>query len=135
MAAVRAAEADPVTAGRIHRLPPTAGPPFDLYRRADVFVLASGGENFGLVAAEAAAVGTPVVVSDRTGVASAFAEEEALVVPYDPDATVDAVARVLADPALRARLSEGALRAASRSTWDAVAWQQLDIYREAIAAH
>ena len=48
---------EPATAGRVHRLPPTAGPPLDLYRRGDVFVLASGGENFGLVAAEAAAVG------------------------------------------------------------------------------
>ena len=33
----------PATAGRVHVLPPTAGPPYDLYRRADVFVLASGG--------------------------------------------------------------------------------------------
>ena len=74
---------DPRTAGRVHLLPPTPGPPFDLYRRADVFVLASGGENFGLVAAEAASVGTPVVVSDRTGVAASFGDGEALVVPYD----------------------------------------------------
>ena len=58
MASVRArARRTRVTAGRIHVLPPTPGPPYDLYRRADVFVLASGGENFGLVAAEAAAVG------------------------------------------------------------------------------
>jgi len=134
MNAVRAAVVDPTTHGRVHVLPPTPGPPYDLYRRADVFVLASGGENFGLVAAEAAAVGTPVVVSDRTGVASAFADGEALVVPYDPDATVAAVERVLTDAALRARLSEGALRAAARSTWDDVAAQQEAIYREAIGA-
>ena len=76
--------------------------------------------------------GTPVVVSNRTGVAASFADGEALVVPYDPDATVDAVERVLTDPQLRARLSEGALRAAARSTWDEVAAQQLAIYREAI---
>ena len=75
-----------------------------------------------------------MVVSDRTGVASAFAEGEALVVPYDADATVAAVERVLTDAALRAQLSEGALRAAARSTWDAVAAQQEEIYREAINA-
>jgi glycosyltransferase involved in cell wall biosynthesis len=131
MAAVRAAEADPVTAGRIHLLPPTPGPPFDLYRRADVFVLASGGENFGLVAAEAASVGTPVVVSDRTGIAASFREDEALVVPYDETATVDAIARVLGDADLRTRLAEGALHAARRSTWDAVVDAQLAIYEEA----
>jgi len=132
MHAVRAALVDPATAARLHVLPPTPGPPFDLYRRADVFVLASGGENFGLVAAEAASVGTPVIVSDRTGVAASFGDGEALVVPYDPRATVDAIARVLAEPALRSRLAEGALRAAARSTWDAVVEQQLAIYAEAL---
>ncbi len=43
--------------------------PLDLYREADVFVLPSAGESFGMVAAEAAAAGTPVVVTDRCGVA------------------------------------------------------------------
>ena len=133
MAAVTAAVSDPRTAGRVHLLPPSAGPPFDLYRRADVFVLASGGENFGLVAAEAASVGTPVVVSDRTGVASSFADGEALVVPYDEQATVDAIARVLGDPTLRASLADGALAAARRSTWDAVVDEQVAIYAEALA--
>jgi glycosyltransferase involved in cell wall biosynthesis len=134
MAAVRSAQADPRTAGRIHLVPPTPGPPFDLYRRADVFVLASGGENFGLVAAEAAAVGTAVVVSDRTGIAASFAGGEALVVPYEPEATVEAVTRILADPTLRRRLEQGALRAAQRSTWADVVDAQLAIYGEALAA-
>ena len=133
MSAVTAAVSDPRTAGRVHLLPPSAGPPFDLYRRADVFVLASGGENFGLVAAEAASVGTPVVVSDRTGVAASFAEGEALVIPYDESATVDAVAQVLGDTGLRTRLAEGALHAARRSTWDAVVDEQVAIYEEALA--
>ena len=45
-----------------------------------------------------------------------------------------AVQHVLTDATLRARLSEGALRAAARSTWDDVAAQQEAIYREAIGA-
>ena len=134
MAAVQAALTDPRTAGRIHLLPPTPGPPFDLYRRADLFVLASGGENVGLVAAEAAAVGTPVIASDRTGIAASFGDGEALVVPYDIEATVTAIDRVVHDEALRAALSEGALRAARRSTWDAVVDEQVALYREALEA-
>jgi glycosyltransferase involved in cell wall biosynthesis len=130
---VQAAQADSRTAGRVHLLPPTPGPPFDLYRRADVFVLASGGENFGLVAAEAAAVGTAVVVSDRCGIAAAFEPGEALVVPYDVDATVGAIRQVLQDAALRGQLEQGALRAAARSTWDAVVEQQLALYAQALA--
>ena len=131
LAAIRGAASDPRTAERVHLLPPTPGPPFDHYRRADVFVLASGGENFGLVAAEAASVGTPVIVSDRSGVAASFTKGEALVVPYDVEATVAAVGRVLGDPALRAELAAGALRAAQRTTWDAVVDAQLAIYEEA----
>jgi glycosyltransferase involved in cell wall biosynthesis len=132
-ALVEAAQTDPRTAGRVHLLPPTPGPPFDLYRRADVFVLASGGENFGLVAAEAASVGTAVVVSDRCGVAATFGPGEALVVPYDADATVEAIAQVLGDAALRRSLEEGALRAARRSTWETVVEEQLALYAEALA--
>ena len=54
-----------------------------LYAEADVFALASAGESFGMAAAEAAAAGTPVVATDRCGIASFFADGEALVVPYD----------------------------------------------------
>jgi len=72
-------------------------------------------------------------VSDRCGVAASFEQEEALVVPYDIDATVEAITRILADAALRRRLEEGALRAAGRSTWDAVVDKQLALYAEALA--
>lgn len=129
---IDAARADPATRDRVHRLPPSDGPPFDLYRRADVFVLASGGENFGLVAAEAAAVGTPVVVSNRSGVAASFAPGEALVVPYAQEATIEAIARVLDDVELRGRLERGALAAARRSSWDDVVDAQVGLYDEAL---
>ncbi|MBA2296184.1 MAG: glycosyltransferase [Actinobacteria bacterium] len=132
MRAIEAARADPATRGRVHLLPPSPGPPFHLYRRADVFVLASGGENFGLVAAEAASVGTPVVVSDRSGVATAFGPGEALVVPYEKEATIAAIDRVLSDEGLRRSLAEGARRAAERSTWDTVVDRQLELYAEAL---
>jgi hypothetical protein len=54
------------------------------------------------------------------------------VIPYGEDETVDAVTRVVGDDGLRAALSAGALRAAARSTWDAVADAQLALYREAV---
>src|SRR5207248_757884 len=92
---------------RVHRLPMTEEPPFELYPQADVFVLPSEGESFGMVAAEAAAAGTPVIVSDRCGVADYFRHGEALVVPPERAAVVDAVRRVLTDEALRERLSRG----------------------------
>jgi glycosyltransferase involved in cell wall biosynthesis len=126
---VRAAQADERTAGRIHVLPPTEESPSDLYPQADVFVLASAGESFGMVAAEAAAAGTPVVVTDRCGVASFFHEGEALVVRYESAAVIEAVRRVLTDPELRERLVRGGVAAAKRTSWDHVTDAQEEIYR------
>jgi glycosyltransferase involved in cell wall biosynthesis len=117
------------TGGRIHVLPPTPEPPLDLYPEADVFVLASEGESFGMVAAEAAAAGTPVIVTDRCGIAASFRKGEALVVPYDREAVVDAIGRVISDGELRRRLSEGALEAARRTSWDSVTDVQEALYR------
>jgi glycosyltransferase involved in cell wall biosynthesis len=104
---------------RVHVLGPTDGPPLGLYRLADVFVLPSAGESFGMAAAEAAAAGTPVVVTDRCGVADFLADGEALVVPDDRKAILDAVRRVAA---------------ARRSSWDAVTDRQEELYRLAVAS-
>jgi glycosyltransferase involved in cell wall biosynthesis len=118
------------TAGRVHTLPITDEPPRELYPQADVFVLASEGESFGMVAAEAAAAGTPVIVSDRCGVAGFFEDGEALVVPYDHAAVVDAVRRVLTDEELRERLAKGGVAAARRTSWDLITDLQEEIYRD-----
>ena len=130
---VRAAQSDPSTAGRIHAEPPSEGPPWDLYRAADVFVLPSAGESFGMVAAEAAAVGTPVVVTDRCGVAGFFRESEAMIVPYEDGAVIDAIGRVLADGSLREHLAAGGLEAARRCSWERVTDVQEELYRAAAA--
>jgi len=118
---------------RVHRLPMTEQRPLDLYPQADVFVLPSEGESFGMVAAEAAAAGTPVIVSDRCGVAGFFEPGEALVVPSERGAIVEAVRRVLNDEALRERLSRGGIAAAQRTSWDHVAEIQEQIYRDVAA--
>jgi glycosyltransferase involved in cell wall biosynthesis len=71
-------------------------------------------------------------VSDRCGVAEFFGDGEALVVPYDRDAVVAAIRRVLSDPALREQLSRGGVEAARRTSWDRVADVQAQIYRAVI---
>jgi glycosyltransferase involved in cell wall biosynthesis len=118
---------------RVHRLPMTEEPPRTLYPQADVFVLPSEGESFGMVAAEAAAAGTPVIVSDRCGIAGFF-DGEALVVPYEREAIVGSIRRVLTDAALRAQLRHGGPAAARRMSWDHVTDVQEAIYREALAS-
>ena len=75
-----------------------------------------------------------MIVSDRCGIAGFFEEGEALVVPYERDAVVDAVRRVVTDPALRERLARGGLEAAHRMSWDRVTDRQEAIYRDVLAS-
>jgi glycosyltransferase involved in cell wall biosynthesis len=120
------------TAGRIHQLGPVEQP-LELYPDADVFVLASEGESFGMVAAEAAAAGTPVVVTDRCGVSEVLGPDGALVVTHDRAALLDAVSRVLLDPALAATLRTRGREIAAANAWPVMVERQEQIYREALA--
>jgi glycosyltransferase involved in cell wall biosynthesis len=122
-----AVEAAVRATGRIHTLGAVENP-LDLYGDADVFVLPSAGESFGLVAAEAAACGTPVVVTDRCGVTEFFEPGEAVVVPYDENALRSAIERVLADDELRAQLAKGGRAAAARNSTAAMVDKQEQIF-------
>jgi glycosyltransferase involved in cell wall biosynthesis len=92
----------------------------DCYDRADLFVLATLQETYGMAVAEALACGLPVV-STTTGAIPDLVGEEAglLVAPGDTKALTDALARVIDDADLRARLAEGARRVRDRlPTWE-----------------
>jgi glycosyltransferase involved in cell wall biosynthesis len=80
-----------------------------VYDGADVFVLATLYEGYGMVVAEALAHGLPVVAT-RTGAIGDLVEPSAgvLVPPGDSVALAAALARVTGEPAYRARLAEGA---------------------------
>jgi glycosyltransferase involved in cell wall biosynthesis len=88
------------------------------YRDADVFVLPSQNENFGNTAAEAVACGTPVLLTDRCGVAALVGDRAGLVVPYSLEALTAGLKRLLNDLALRQRLREGCASAARELGWD-----------------
>ncbi|QFG21985.1 D-inositol-3-phosphate glycosyltransferase [Actinomadura sp. WMMB 499] len=106
----------------------------DWYRAADVTVVPSHSESFGLVAVESQACGTPVVASRVGGLCTAVADGESgvLVAGHDP-ADYAAVLRRLADPALHARLSRGAVRHARAFGWDATVEALLDVYTGAMS--
>jgi glycosyltransferase involved in cell wall biosynthesis len=99
------------------------------YADADIFVLASAHENFGMVAAEAAAAGVPVVVTDRCGVAE-FLADAATVVPYDVGEVRDAVSSLLEEPERAARLAAAGRRATAALAWPEIVRRQEEIYRE-----
>jgi glycosyltransferase involved in cell wall biosynthesis len=116
---------------RVHFVGPT-GDPGGAYADADVFVLPSRNESFGMVAAEAAAAGAAIVVTDRCGVAELLDGRGAIVVPCAVAPIRIAIEKLLADPELRARLGAGARDVARETTWDAVAARQEDLYRLAL---
>lgn len=85
------------------------------YASADVFVLASLHEGFGMVITEALAHGLPVVASDGGALAQTLPADAGLQVPAGEAAPLQAaLARVLTDAALRERLGAGARAAAAR---------------------
>jgi glycosyltransferase involved in cell wall biosynthesis len=103
------------------------------YRDADVFVLPSQNENFGNTAGEAVAAGTPVVVTDKCGIAPLLADVAGLVVRHDVTAIAQAIARVLCEPGLHARLSAGCERVAAKLDWDQPAEQMENLYEQLVA--
>ena len=83
-----------------------------LYARADLFVMPSLYEGYGMALAEAMARGLPIVAT-RAGAAADTAPDEAAlkVGPGDPVALAEALRRAIGDRELRARLAEASWRA------------------------
>jgi D-inositol-3-phosphate glycosyltransferase len=83
---------------------------FALFRAADAALLSSSWESFGLVVAEALAVGTPVIATAVGGVTEVIRDgvNGLLVAPRDPAALAAAIERFFADERLQARLRAAA---------------------------
>ncbi len=100
------------------------------YRAADLVIVPSYSESFGLVALEAQACGTPVVATEVGGLRTAVADgiSGVLVDGHDPKAWSSVIARLLQEPQRRILLSMGAIEHASHFGWDVTARGTLDIY-------
>jgi glycosyltransferase involved in cell wall biosynthesis len=92
-----------------------------LYAGALAVVQASYLEGFGLPPLEAAAHGTPAVVSDLPCFAETLGDAALRVPPGDADALADALLRIAGDDALRARLGAAARDRAAAYTWERAA--------------
>jgi len=100
-----------------------------LYRNADLFVLPSLYEGFGLPPLEAMACGTPVVTSNVSSLPEVVGDAGLTVDPTDVYALANAMSRVLQDSRLRQEMVEKGLARTVQFTWLRAARQLRDIYQ------
>ena len=102
------------------------------YRAADVVLVPSRSESFGLVALEAAACGTPVVATSVGGLQTLVHHGESgfLVAGRDPGGFARHIDAVLADPSLGAHLGAGGVRIARDFTWSTTAARLRRVYAD-----
>jgi glycosyltransferase involved in cell wall biosynthesis len=106
----------------------------EAYVDADVFVLPSRYEVFGLVILEASACGTPVIVTTRCGIAD-LVTEIGLVVEYDAKQMKDALFTMLSDDQLRQRLgARGKAIVRDKFDYPKIAEQLVAVYKSAAEA-
>lgn len=108
-----------------------------LIAAADVQVIPSIYEPFGLVALEAAALGTPLITSNTGGLADIAGNNCGLTFePENPEQLALAIERVLADPkAAQQRSTLLTHRLHTEFNWSSIADQTIDTYRKAQSAH
>ena len=105
----------------------------DVYRAADMFVLSSRYEPFGMTAIEAMASGTPTVVTVHGGLyrALTFGRHALFADPFDREDLGITMAKILRHPRLRMRLARmGAHKARSLFTWTGIAQQLVSVVEQ-----
>jgi len=137
LADLRSLAADLGLSHRVRLVPPQPHDQLaDFYRAADVLVMPSRSESFGLVAVEAQACGLPVVAARVGGLAYTVADTESglLVEGHEPEPFAAATTAILDHPEFRTKLSEGAADFAARFSWPAAADRFMEIYERLVSS-
>ena len=105
------------------------------YAAAEVVVMPSHYESFGIVALEAMACGTPVIASRVGGLAHLIQDgQTGYTIPMqDPNALAEKLRLVFVDTELRARLSAQAVDYAQGFRWESITQQIHQVYQEMIS--
>ncbi|MEG4800848.1 hormogonium polysaccharide biosynthesis glycosyltransferase HpsP [Microcoleus sp. ARI1-B5] len=108
----------------------------ELLTNADLFVLPSYYENFGIAVAEAMAAGVPVAISDRVHISEDIQQAEAgWVGPLEVGAIASLIKSALLNPEERKRRGlNGKEYAEKHYNWDAIARQTIDAYQQILSS-
>ena len=105
----------------------------EAYSAADLFIMPSVSEPFGITALEAMRLGVPVIVSKQSGVAEAV--NHVLKVDFwDTEETANKILGVLMHPGITASMAVNAVREADTMTWEKAAQKVDNIVRELVPA-
>ncbi len=104
------------------------------YSAAEVVVMPSHYESFGMVALEAMACGTPVIASDVGGLGFLVQDgETGFTIPDgEPDKMCERLSLLLGDADLRSRMGRQAAKVALSYGWDKIAKQILGVYEDVL---
>lgn len=106
----------------------------EAYVDADVYVLPSIYETFPNAVLEACVCGTPVIVTDRCGIADVIADRVGLVVPYDKDQLFEAILHLLTNDKMRREFGErGSSLVRGQFAWSKIVEQMENIYQTTLA--
>lgn len=103
-----------------------------LYRQAELFVVPSLAEGFGLPPLEAMASGTPVVATLAGSIPEVLGDAAVYADPVDAGEIADRILRVLSDPGLRGELVLRGHRQAARFSWEECGHQTLAAYGDVL---
>ncbi|OGF31487.1 hypothetical protein A2533_01195 [Candidatus Falkowbacteria bacterium RIFOXYD2_FULL_35_9] len=101
-----------------------------LYSGADVFVIPSFIEGFGLIALEAQKCGCPVVASNITSLPEILADSAILFDPYNKNQMAEKIYTILDNKKLQQELREKGFQNVERFSWEKAARETIEVYTE-----
>ena len=102
---------------------------------ADIFVLPSTNENFGNVIAESVASGTPVIITNKCGIAPYIKDRVGLVVSPEQDELQQAILTLLSDTALYKKFELACRDVAKEFSWDQPAASMEQLYKKVLTGN
>ena len=100
------------------------------YNAADVFVIPSFQEGFGLIGLEAMACGTPVISSNKTSLPEILGDAAVYFNPNNSEEMAEKIAQIIRDKDLKADLVQKGFRQIEKYDWKKMAGETLEMYEK-----